>query len=313
MPRPLAGLLLLLMLANAPALAEGDREFRHGDSRLLLGISPDYDRSTAQAVERWVDALSQSLLQVYGRWPRREWRVDVAPASARGADPVPWGRIHRGEVNAVELYTAPRASLGELLEATTGYHELAHLLIPYRGWGDAWFSEGLATYYQQVLQARSGLLSETAFWQSLYDGFAAGRADPRFAGQPLADIDVRLHRDGGHLRIYWSGAWYFLNTDVRLRRQSRGQQSLDTALDTLNRCCADQALSVPEMVEQLDTRNGVLLFVAAYREILTTTNVPDSDALFASLGIEVIDGRVRLQQFGPGAALRRTIVETRPL
>jgi hypothetical protein len=70
----------------------------------------------------------------------------VAPASARGADPVPWGRIHRGPIDKVELYTAPRAQFDKLMRASTGYHELAHLLIPYRGWGDVWFSEGLASY-----------------------------------------------------------------------------------------------------------------------------------------------------------------------
>ena len=54
----------------------------------------------------------------------------------------------------------PESSMQEITNDWTAFHELSHLLIPYRGHGDLWFSEGLATYYQNIIQARAGVLSE---------------------------------------------------------------------------------------------------------------------------------------------------------
>ena len=92
--------------------------------------------------------------------------------------------MRRGEVDRVEFFVTAEASAERLRQAWTGYHELAHLLIPYRGWGDAWFSEGLASYYQNLMQARAGVLSENEMWQRLYDGFRRGLAEREFDGRP---------------------------------------------------------------------------------------------------------------------------------
>ncbi|NND67517.1 MAG: hypothetical protein HKN19_08020 [Halioglobus sp.] len=282
-------------------------------SRLYLELSPDYSPRTAANVQRWVRFVGASLLQVYGRWPRDAWRVSAAPASAPGSDPVPWAQVHRGDVDTIEFYTAPRAELEQLKRAYTGYHEAAHLLIPYRGWGDLWFSEGLATYYQHILQARSGVISEGRLWQLLYDGFEVGRRDTRWHGQPLAAIGSNAGSDGADMHVYWSGALYFLRADVRLRRQSGGEMSLDKALAALNACCRDERLSVPDMVQRLDQFNDVLLFEPLYHKTRATSGIAATESLFASLGIEIVEGRVALQEFGPGAALRRGISKPRSL
>ena len=102
----------------------------------------------------------------------------MTPAPAAGSDPIPWAQVHRSEVDRVEFLTSPGATYADLKRAWTGYHELAHLLIPYRGWGDSWFSEGLATYYQNVLQARAGVLDEQQMWQKLYEGLAGPGGNP---------------------------------------------------------------------------------------------------------------------------------------
>ena len=303
------------MLFALPTSADklGEPLAEHEGSRLYLELSPDYNPRTAETVERWVKFLGSALLQVYGRWPRDAWRVSAAPASAPGSDPVPWALVHRGDVNTIEFYTAPRAQFDELKRAFTGYHEIAHLLIPYRGWGDLWISEGVATYYQHVLQARSGVISETELWQYLYDGFNAGRADPRWQGQQLAAIGSDAGREGADSRVYWHGAWFFLTVDVRMRRQSRGELTLDTALALLNDCCRDEQLSALEMVRRLDQINDVLLFEPLFMKTRTSTAIPATDSLFASLGIDVVNGKIQLQEYGPGATLRRGISAPRPL
>lgn len=307
------GLAALLGLSCPVAAGEEAPLAEYRGSRLYLELSPDYSPRTAHAVQGWVRFLGTALLQVYGRWPRDAWRISAAPASAPGSDPLPWAQVHRGEIDTIEFYTAPRATLTELKRAYTGYHEAAHLLIPYRGWGDLWFSEGLATYYQHILQARTGIISEARLWQFLHDGFESGRSDARWQGQPLAAIGSDAGGEGADARVYWSGAWYFLTVDVRLRRQSRGELSLDSALEALNACCRDDPMSVPQIVRRLDEINHVLLFEQLYLETRDSAGIAPTDVLFASLGIDIEHGRVLLRDDGPGAELRRGISAPRPL
>lgn len=290
-----------------------EEEVRHtltrGGRSLDLHINSQFDPATRDQLKAWVAFISDSLLQVYGRWPRQEWQITISPAPAVGSDPIPWAQVHRDDVDRVEFYTAAQASTAELKQAWTGYHELAHLLIPYRGWGDMWFSEGMASFYQNILMARSGILTEQQMWQKLYEGFLRSRADSEFDGQPLAEVSASLRTKGGFMRVYWSGAWYFLTIDVRLRRQSGGQLSLDLALEKLNRCCADQHLSVEQIVNKLDELNQVLMFESLYHQVAASKEGPSFENTFASLGVTIEGKNVVLQQEGPGAELRRQIVQ----
>lgn len=314
-PRKLLFALVALSLALAAIPGHATDDYRASltqDGRTLeLRISSDFSAGQRDNLLAWIEFISASLLQVYGHWPRHNWRIQVSPASAAGSDPIPWAQVKRADIDTVEFFVTPQASAQQLRQAWTGYHELAHLLIPYRGWGDHWFSEGLASFYQNILQARAGVLSEQQAWQRMYEGFMRGRAETDFDGQPLADVSAAMRDRGGFMRVYWSGAWYFLASDLRLRQQSGGKMTLDLALQKLNDCCADARLSVPEIVARLDELNGVLLFEPLYRQVAESTAMPAFETSFASLGISIIDGEVSLQQAGPGAALRQQMLQRR--
>jgi hypothetical protein len=303
------GMLALQLAAAGNSTAQDSSHYRLQDARQLkVLISDQFEPRMQQNLLSWVDHISTALASVYGHWPRERWEIAIAPADSSSAtDPIPWAQVHRGSVNKVEFFVVSNAPVDELMRAWTGYHELAHLLIPYRGWGDAWFSEGLASYYQNVLPARMGILSEQEMWQKLYEGFQRGLADTRFDGQPLALVSDRMRENGGFMRVYWSGAWYFLAADTRLRLQSGGRRNLDQALAEVNKCCADQQLSVPQIVAKLDELNRVVLFGALYDEAAVSTSVPPFEKIFASMGINIVEGQVLLQQEGPGARLRKQI------
>jgi hypothetical protein len=304
---PMAFALLIFAL---PGLGnESNREILLRDDRKLdLYISSEFEPGQRQELTAWINFISGALADVYGHWPRRQWQISIVPASAADSDPIPWAQVHRDTINRVEFYTAPQATTEELKQAWTGYHELAHLLIPYQGWGETWFSEGLASYYQNILQARSGMLTEQQTWQKLYEGFMRGRADSQFDGQSLTTVNESMREKGGFMRVYWSGAWYFLTIDVRLRQQSGGKHTLDLALQKLNDCCADDRLSVSQMVSKLDQMNEVLLFQPLYEQVKASTQVPAFEKTFASLGVTVVEDTVHLQQEGPGARLRQQVI-----
>lgn len=307
----LCALALTSALETAPTFAAEapQNNLTKGDRSLALEISPDFTLQQRDNILQWIEFLSDSLLQVYGHWPRQQWRISVSPTSAANSDPIPWAQVHRDDIDTVKFYIAPQATTKQLQNNWTGYHEVAHLLIPYRGWGDNWFSEGLASFYQNILQARSGILTEQQAWQNLYAGFLRGRDDSKFNGEPLAAVSNTMRERGGFMRVYWSGAWYFLVADIRLRQQSGGKLTLDLALEKLNDCCADARLSVPQIVNKLDELNSVLLFQPLYQQLIDSPEMPAFDSLFASLGITVVAGEVTLQQRGPGAALRQQILQ----
>ncbi len=308
----LLALLLILLPRSGLAQDNFQKTLIKDGRQLQLDISAEFSPVQRDALMVWIDFISTALLQVYGHWPRQHWQVSVSPASSAASDPIPWAQVHRDHVDRVEFFTAPHATALALKKAWTGYHELAHLLIPYRGEGDTWFSEGLASFYQNVLQARVGILSEQQTWQNMYEGFQRGRVDAQFNGQTLSSVSDSMRENGGFMRVYWSGAWYFLAADIRLRQQSAGKITLDQALQKLNDCCADEQLSVAQIVAKLDPLNGVLLFQPLYQQVRASTDMPPFENMFSSLGITVIHGVVNLQQEGPGAQLRQQIVQTKP-
>jgi predicted metalloprotease with PDZ domain len=302
---------LLLPIGTGAATLQVER-----DGRVMeLRVADDTSAAQLEEVERWARHIADSLAAVYGHWPRARWRMSVYPIggsdtgeSRAGADVIPWAQVNRANIDTASFYILADATADELIDNWTGYHELAHLLVPYRGWGDMWFSEGLASYYQNILRARTGVLSEREAWQKLYEGFERGRADSVLNGQSLADVSRNLRRNGAYMRVYWSGAWYFLAADLELRKASGGRESLDSALARLNACCADDEMSVSEMVRTLDRENNTGLFQRLYSLSRGSTRMPEYAALFDDLGLRVVDGTVELSYSGASARLRSGIM-----
>ncbi|MEP1472270.1 MAG: hypothetical protein ABJK20_00260 [Halieaceae bacterium] len=314
--RPWWPLLALLCLLPSPANVAQEATptlLTHGASTLELQLDPAFTATQRKDVTQWIEHITDSLLQVYGRWPRDQWRITVEPASGSSSDSIPWGQVNRGRVDTVRFYILADAGVTRLTENWTSYHELAHLLIPYKGSGDSWFSEGLASYYQNLLQARIGLIDEQVMWQKLLDGFLRGRQQAEFDGISLAEISDGMPGNRAFMRVYWSGAWYFLAADVQLRQQSGGKFGLDDALDALNRCCAEQQLSAAAIASKLDSENRIVLFEPLFRQARQSHKLPDFESLYASLGIRLEDGRARLQTQGPGVQLRQGITARKSL
>ena len=62
---------------------------------------------------------------------------------------------------------------------------LVTYLFPYDAGDSRWFSEGLASYYQNITQARIGMFNEQTMWQKLYDGFERGNKQQNYRHQTL--------------------------------------------------------------------------------------------------------------------------------
>jgi hypothetical protein len=237
-----------------------------------------------QDVRAWITRAATAVASLYGRFPVPFAQILVVPG-ARGEEPVPWAYVLRGGAPAAHFFINQRRPMSEFLSDWTLVHELSHMLLPYISSEDAWLSEGMASYYQNVLRARAGMIEADDAWQRMHSGFRRGMKSLR--GVTLADATERMFRDGAFMRVYWSGAAMMLLADQRLRERTGGAQSLDRALDALQRCCLamEQGWRARALLEKLDELTGTRVFQELYDENVGSERFPDVSQAYARLGL----------------------------
>ncbi len=270
-----------------------------------LALLGELDAAQSDRLTRFVERSAAATVPVFGRFPRAHVQVVVTPIGARD-EPVPWAHVLRGGGASVQFYVDPDRPLAEFDADWTATHEFSHLLLPFVAREDRWLSEGLASYYQNVLRARDGRLDERQAWQELEAGFGRGRRATR------RETLNRAMRDGwgSIMRVYWTGAAMMLQADAALRRESGGAQSLDTALAAFSHCCHEDGRrwSAREVLEALDRVSDTEVFMTVYRDNIERAAFPELDELYARMGISVDRGAVRLTDEAPLAGVRAAIM-----
>jgi hypothetical protein len=117
---------------------------------------------------------------LYGGLPRDPIRILVERSDNAG-EPVFSAQVLRQKPQGIQFWVNTTFALEAFLQDWTAVHELVHLYIPYPGDADIWLSEGLATYYQNILRTRTGVLSEKQAWQNFYNGFMRGQVDAGYS------------------------------------------------------------------------------------------------------------------------------------
>jgi len=274
----------------------------------LLEGAPAVD---PEFVRKWLTQAATAVTTLYGRFPVPEVQVVVVP-NARGNEPVPWAYVLRGGAPSVHFFINQRYPLSEFMMDWTAVHELSHLLLPFIRPEDAWLSEGAASYYQNVLRARAGIIPPGESWQKLHEGFRRGmKSRP---GMSLADATERMFRDGAFMRVYWEGAALLLLADQRLRQRSRGVQSLDRALERLQQCClsADIGWDARELFAKLDELSGDSVFRELYEAHVGSPEFPRLAEAYRLLGLapDSEGDRVRMLDAAPEIASRDAIMRS---
>ncbi len=274
----------------------------------VLGVTPKIN--AAQIVE-WVRNAALGVTTVYGKFPVPNARVLVVP-NAQGNEPVPWAFVQRGGGASAQFLINHRLPSQDFFSDWTLYHELAHLLLPYISSQDAWLSEGVASYYQNVLRARRGVISPLDAWQRLHAGFERGRRSQ--IGTTLADATERMYRNAGFMRVYWQGAALALLADYRLRVHTQGHHSLDTALAGLAQCClpSDTTWRGRELLERLDAITGTSVFTELHDQYIRSEAFPDLNVVYAGLGLEVRNKNLQFIEDSPHAGLRDRMMRGEP-
>jgi len=253
----------------------------------------------------WIKESVLAVTTVFGSFPQPQPQVLVIPVGRRNSATL-YAQVIRGGGLAAVLLVDENRPLEEFTSDWTATHEFSHMLFPYISSRDRWLSEGLASYYQNVLRARNGRLTETQAWQKLYEGFKRGQEGTH--GGSLAQAT----RDGWHstMRVYWSGAALMLLADTQLRAGSGGRQSLDTALQSLSRCCMENGRTwrAKEMFAQLDKLTGTAIFSSLFKQHVHAERFPDMRSTWEHLGINTKHNRVSLTEDAPLTKVRTSIM-----
>jgi hypothetical protein len=303
------GGLALLFLGFATTASAAQYVLEHNSDRINVDIDYSLSDESGQAVLSWINAVSQTLAAVYGQMPRPELNVEVRPVSGDSSGPVPWAQVKRGNTDTITFYIDALATEGSLIKDWTAYHEFSHLLIPYRGWGDLWFSEGLASYYQNLLQARSGQLTEQQMWQRLSAALERGRGDNRYPHLSLAQLSPRMRETSSFMRVYWSGALFWLRADIELRSRESDNKTLDGLLGQLNACCAEHGMSAFGIAQKLDQLDGHGYFVSLFKELASSHAIPEYTELLSQLGVSIGSDTFILDDNAPLAGIRSAIAQ----
>jgi len=267
----------------------------------LGGLTDDQN----EKFRMWIKESVLAVASVFGSFPQSQPQVLVIPVGRR-REATLGAQVIRGGGMAVILMVDENRPLEEFTSDWTATHEFSHMLFPYISSRDRWLSEGLASYYQNVLRARNGRLTETQAWQKLYEGFRRGEKGTH--GGSLAQAT----RDGWRstMRVYWSGAALMLQADMQLRETSGGRQSLDTALQSLSYCCMKNGRTwrAKEMFAKLDELTSTKIFSALYDQHVHAESFPDMRSTWQHLGINTRRNQVSLNEDAPLAEVRTAIM-----
>jgi predicted metalloprotease with PDZ domain len=275
-------------------------------AQLRLAVIGKVSDAQQSVFQQWVQETAECVATVEGSFPQSMAQILVVAIGAQN-EAVPWAHVMRGGGVAAEFFVDETRPLEDFRADWTATHELSHMLLPMVSSRDRWLSEGLASYYQNVLRGRDGRLEETAAWQKLHAGFERGKRATN--GDSLSK--ATRSGWGATMRVYWSGAAMFLKADTRLRILSGGSQSLDSVLSAFHACCLDASRSwrARELFAEFDRISGHTVFSELYDNHVPDSEFPDMTETYAQLGLVPVAHTIELNQEAPQSRVRREIMQ----
>lgn len=309
-----AKLLLLLSLLSFIPVAHADVQtstrYSIGDAEVRVYFESDFSVANQQKLLSWIKDATAAITTLYGEFPVPKIHVRLY-ASPDAGEPVPWGEVLKEGTFRVNFYVDPAYPLQTFINDWTATHEFSHLFHPYTGNGDAWFGEGMASYYQNILRARHGSLSEQQAWEKLIDGFRRGENTAKRSKLSLLKASRNMRATRSFVQVYWGGAAYFLNVDIKLRELTDGDQSLGSVLLKFKRCCQHQNRNwtARQLVQKLDQLSDTTVFSEEYQS-LQRKPFPVYSSSLQKLGISLKGRSIELDVGNMQAVrMRRTITQ----
>jgi hypothetical protein len=248
---------------------------------------------------QWVRDSAAEVGKFWRGFPVPHALVILLPLPGR--DDVVFGKVLPESSPAVIVMVGEHVTREGLYGDWVLVHELFHLGVPSFNREGKWFDEGLATYYEPLIRARAGWLTEAEVWQEFMQEMPKGLHAMNHTG---------LEHPADSPDIYWGGALFCLFADVELRKQSAGKRGLeDGLLRVLNAGgYASEVWPLKKTLQFVDDGvGGNTVRSLASRHTEHGTPV-DLDELFAELGVVREANGVKLLNDAPLARIRKSLV-----
>ncbi len=272
----------------------------------VLDGRPPVDR---EFLLEWISKEAGMVQSVIGKFAYPHVQVTMVP-NARARTPAPQAYVTRGGGPAVHLMINQRRPQEEFIADWTATHELSHLFLPFINPDDAWLYEGVASYYQNVIRARFGLMSQEEAWENMALGFRRGFLQAKGQEISLREATQLMYMGDPHERVYWTGAAMMLHADIDLRKNTANEWSLDRVLREFNQCCNSdlRGWSATEVLQTFDKISQTTIFSSLMNRYVDSTEFPDVLPLYEELGLQYIDRKVTLDNRAPLSDLRDRIM-----
>jgi len=273
-------------------IGDFNRQVSQIDQGHHLDIASARHLEKRQPIIQWLTDVGKGLNNYLGDYPAKRTQIIViAKQQKANRGPVPWSYLTRGNGFGIRFVVVPSYDIEDFYSDWNATHEFSHQLLPKIRYDDIWLSEGLSSYLQFVLLSQSGKISQEKAWLKIHKGFQRGEKGTKKLKNETLSASSRKRkskgRSGRTMRIYWSGALYFLKADVALREASGGKQGLNDVLLKLNRCCIEgsKVWVGEELASKLDELSGVAVFRQLYQEFSNATHFPEYQSTFEQLGV----------------------------
>ena len=275
----------------------------------VLDGRPPVDR---EFLLEWISKEAAMVQSVIGEFAYPHVQVMMVPntRSPGKPQPAPEAYVTRGGGPALRLMINQRRPQEEFIADWTATHELSHLFLPFINPDDAWLYEGVASYYQNVIRARFGLMSQEEAWENMALGFRRGFLQAKGQEISLREATQLMYMGDPHERVYWTGAAMMLHADIDLRKNTANEWSLDRVLREFNQCCNSDSRgwSAAEVLQTFDKISQTTIFSSLMSRYVDSTEFPDVLPLYEELGLQYIDRKVTLDNKAPLSDLRDRIM-----
>jgi len=285
-----------------------ERDLAIGDDAIRYAAFGALEPAQRQVLQRFVAMTAADAAATFPRAYAQSPQVVIVPVGAQ-RQAVLFGQSNRGGGNALVLYVDPARRLDEYLDDWTLTHELVHLVHPYLGDDGAWISEGIATYFQNVVRARTGRISADEGWRELAAGFGRGR-DNR-STLTLRDTSRSMGERRLYMRGYWSGTALALRADLAWRTRASAPTSLEAVMNAWLACCREPERhgDPATFLAELDRiAGGEPVFGPLYATHADRDVFPDVEDAWRTLGITLRGSRPAYTDAPSSRALRRAIM-----
>ncbi len=246
----------------------------------------------------WVDGAAQAVARFWGGFPVPRATLFVVSVAARRR--ALFGKLLPASGPGVVLLLGADSEADDLANDWILVHELFHLGVPSFSGEGRWLDEGLATYFEPLIRARSLGLSEQEAWSELAQGFERGT-------QALASTGLERTQDYG--AVYWGGALVCLLADMEIRRGSQGRLGLEDGLREVLRQGghAREVWRVSEVARVVDEATGAQVLSELVARYGVRAAPVDLTAILGIIGVRRGASGITLDTSGEAAWLRRAL------